>query len=115
MPNKMPAKDARFTQSSPVSVTAGSSAQIQQQLESMAGELAIVRGLAEQLMVSQKKMTQDIAALETAKESLSQKMWWLYQSSTLDAPPHKSVKKPVASTTAKPPPAPNPAARPQTP
>jgi hypothetical protein len=56
----------------------------------MASQLAIVRGLAEQLTVSQKKMAQDIAALETAKENLSQKMWWLYQSSAFDAPPSQA-------------------------
>ena len=112
--DKISAKEARFIQSTPVSVTAGSSPQIQQQLETMASQLAIVRGLAEQLTVSQKKMAQDIAALETAKENLSQKMWWLYQSSAFDAPPHKSVKKTVPST-AKSSPVPIPTTRPQTP
>ena len=92
--DKISAKEARFIQSMPVSVTAGSAPQSQQQLEIMASELAIVRGLA----VSQKKMAQDIAALETGKENPSQKMWWLYQSSAFDAPPHKSVKKTVPST-----------------
>ena len=96
--DKISAKEARFIQSMPVSVTAGSAPQSQQQLEIMASELAIVRGLAEQLAVSQKKMAQDIAALETGKENPSQKMWWLYQSSAFDAPPHKSVKKTVPST-----------------
>jgi len=80
----------------------------------MASQLAIVRGLAEQLTVSQKKMAQDIAALETAKENLSQKMWWLSQSSAFDAPPHKSVKKTVPST-AKSSPVPIPTTRTQTP
>jgi len=112
--DKIAAKEARFIQSTPVSVTAGSSPQIQQQLETMAGELAVVRGLAEQLTVSQKKMAQDIATLETAKENLSQKMWWLYQSSAFDAPPHKSVKKTVPSS-AKASPPPIPTTRPQTP
>ena len=112
--DKISAKEARFIQSTPVSVTAGSSPQIQQQLETMASQLSIVRGLAEQLTVSQKKMAQDIAALETAKENLSQKMWWLYQSSAFDAPPHKSVKKTVPST-AKSSPVPIPTTRPQTP
>lgn len=112
--DKMSAKEARFIQSTPVSVTAGSSPQIQQQLELMASELAIVRGLAEQLTVSQKKMGQDIAALETAKENLTQRTWWLYQSSAFDAPPHKSVKRTVPST-AKSSPVPNPTTRSQTP
>ena len=79
----------------------------------MAGELAVVRGLAEQLTVTQKKMAQDITALETAKENLSQKMWWLYQSSAFNAPPHKTVKK-IAPATAKSSPVPNPP-HPQTP
>ena len=83
-PDKMSAKEARLIQSTPVSAAAGSSVQIQQQLEAMASELAIVRGLAEQLTVSQKKMAQDIAALETAKENISQKVWWLYQSSAFE-------------------------------
>jgi len=108
------AKETRFAQSSPASVTAASSPQVQQQLATMAGELAIVRGLAEQLTVSQKKMAQDIAALETAKDNLSQKMWWLYQSSAFDAQPHKTVKKTVPAT-AKSSPVPNPAPHPQTP
>jgi hypothetical protein len=59
-------------------------------------------------------MAQDIATLETAKESLGQKMWWLNQSSAFDAPPHKSVKK-TAPATAKSSPVPVPATRPQTP
>jgi hypothetical protein len=108
------ARDTRFTQPSPASVTAASSPQVQQQLATMAGELAIVRGLAEQLTVSQKKMAQDIATLETAKDNLSQKMWWLYQSSAFNAPPHKTVKKTVPAT-AKSSPVPNPAPHPQTP
>lgn len=108
------AKETRFTQSSPASATAASSPQIQQQLAAMAGELAVVRGLAEQLTVAQKKMAQDIAALETAKDNLSQKMWWLYQSSAFNAPPHKTVKK-IAPATAKSSPVPNPAPHPQTP
>jgi hypothetical protein len=112
--DKIAAKEARFIQSTPVSVTAGLSPQIQQQLVTMAGELAIVRGLAEQLTVSQKKMAQDIATLETAKENLSQKMWWLYQSSAFDAPSHKSVKKALPSS-AKASPPPIPTTRPQTP
>jgi len=114
--DKISAKDPRFTQSTPVSVTAGSSPQIQRQLETVASELAIVKGLAEQLTVSQKKMAQDIATLETAKESLGQKTWWLNQSSAFDAPPHKSVKKTAPATaTAKSSPVPVPATRPQTP
>lgn len=112
--DRITAKDARFIQPPPASGAPGSAPQIQRQLETVAGELAIVRGLAEQLTVSQKKMAQDIAALETAKDNLSQKMWWLYQSSAFDAPPHKSVKK-AAPSTAKPSPAPVPTTRPQTP
>jgi hypothetical protein len=96
------------------SVAPGSSPQVQQQLETMASELAIVRGLAEQLTVLQKKMAQDIAGLETAKENLGQKTWWLYQSSAFDAPPHKTAKK-IAPSTAKSSPAPIPTTRPQTP
>jgi hypothetical protein len=112
--DKISAREARFIQATPVSATAGSSSQIQQQLETLARELATVRGLAEQLTVSQKKMAQDIAALETATENPSQKTWWLYQSSAFDAPPHKSVKK-TAPSTAKSFPAPIPTTRPQTP
>ena len=93
--DKLPPKEARFIQSIPVSVAAGSSAQIQQQLETMASDLAIVRGLAEQLFVSQKKMAQDIAALETAKENLSQKVWWLYQSSAFETVPSTAKSSPV--------------------
>jgi hypothetical protein len=112
--DKTSAENTRLAQSSPASVTAASSPQVQQQLATMAGELAIVRGLAEQLTVSQKKMAQDIAALETAKDNLSQKMWWLYQSSAFNAQPHKTVKKTVPAT-AKSSPVPNPAPHPQTP
>jgi hypothetical protein len=112
--DKMSAKEVRFIQSPPGSVTAGSSPQFQQQFETMAGELAIVRGLVEQLAVSQEKMAQDMAASETAKENLSQKTWWLYQSSAFDAPAQKSVKK-TAPSTAKPSPVPIPSTRPQAP
>jgi len=110
--DKIPPKEASLIQSIPVSVAAGSSPQIQQQLETMASDLAIVRGLAEQLTLSQKKMAQDIAALETAKEHLSQKVWWLYQSSAFDAPLHKNVKRTVPSTAKS---SPVPTTRPQTP
>ncbi len=110
-PDKISAKETRSIQSPPGSVTPGSP-QIQQQLETMASELAVVKGLAEQLTVSQKKMAQDIAGLE--KENLGQKTWWLYQSSAFDAPPHKSVKK-TAPSTAKSPPVPAPTPRSQTP
>jgi hypothetical protein len=54
--DRISGKEARFIQSTPVPVTAGSAPQSQQQLETMASEIAIVRGLAEQLAVSQKKM-----------------------------------------------------------
>ena len=109
-----PPRHTKTFAATPVSVTAGSSPQIQQQLETMTTELAAVRGLAEQIAVSQKKMSQDIAALETT--NLSQKTWWLYQSSAFDAPPQKSVKK-IAPSPAKssPGPAPVPTTRAQTP
>jgi hypothetical protein len=113
-PDKISAKEVRFIQSPPGSVTAGSSPQIQQQLETMAGELAIVRGLVEQLTVSQKKIAQGMAASETAKENLGQKTWWLYQSSAFDAPAPKNVKK-TAPSTAKASPVPIPSTRPQAP
>jgi hypothetical protein len=112
--DRISAKEVRFIQSPPGSVTAGSSPQIQQQLEAMASELAIVRGLVEQLTVSQKKMALDMAALETPKENLSQKTWWLNQSSAFDAPARKSVKK-TAPSTAKSSPVPIPSTRPQAP
>jgi hypothetical protein len=98
VPDKISAKEVRFIQPPPGSATAGSSPPIQQQLETVAGELAIVRGLVEQLTVSQKKMAQDVAALETAKDNLGQKTWWLSQSSAFDAPAQRSVKKTAPST-----------------
>jgi hypothetical protein len=112
--DKTPLKDARAIQSPPAPVGAGLSPQILQQLEAMTTELAAVRGLTEKMAVLQKKMAQDIVALETA--NLSQKTWWLYQSSAFDAPPLKSVKK-TAPSPAKSSPVstPTPATRAQTP
>jgi hypothetical protein len=49
--DKISAKEARFIQSTPVPVTAGSAPHSQQQLETMASEIAIVRDIAEKLEI----------------------------------------------------------------
>jgi hypothetical protein len=91
------AKEARSSQFPPIVAGAGGPSQIQQQLETIASQLAAVKGLAEQLAVSQKKMAEDVAALEPAKENGGQKVWWLYQTSAFSAAPHKSPKKSAPS------------------
>jgi hypothetical protein len=52
-------------------VATESSPQIQQRLETIASNLAIVRALVYQLTVSQKRMAQDIATADAAKENFS--------------------------------------------
>jgi hypothetical protein len=50
-------------------VTAESSHQVQQQLETIASNLATARSFVEQLTASQKQMALDIASMETGKDN----------------------------------------------
>jgi hypothetical protein len=91
-------KDAGVMQSAPAQVTAESSHQVQQQLETIASNLATARSLVEQLTASQKQMALDIASMETSKDNFSQRTWWLSQSTAFHSAISKSQQKIVRSS-----------------
>jgi len=101
--------------SGPAPLPAGSAQEVQRQLETIAGDLAAVRRLAEQLAARQNQMAQDLATLQAAERDVSQKLSAASQP-PVHAPPHKNTTKPLPL--AAPPPSsstPLPAAGPQEP
>lgn len=88
---------------------------LQHQLETIAGELAVVRRLVEQLAARQNQMAQDLAALQTAEHDVSQKLSPV-SPPVPRAPPRKNAAKPLPlAAPQQPSSAPLPAARPQEP
>ena len=79
--DKLPPKEARFIQSIPVSVAAASSAPIQQQPQTMASDLAIVEGPGEAALCLTEEDGTRHRGFGSCQTDLSQKVWWLYQSS----------------------------------
>jgi hypothetical protein len=114
-PRNAQAAPAPAPASAPAPVPAGSAQEVQRQLETIAGDLAAVRRLAEQLAARQNQMAQDLATLQAAERDVSQKLSAASQP-PVHAAPHKNTPKPLPL--AAPPPsssAPLPAARPQEP
>ena len=100
----------------PAPIAAGSAQEVQRQLETIAGDLAAVRRLAEQLAARQNQMAQDLATLQAAERDVNQKLSAASQP-PVHAPPHKNTPKPLPLA-APPPPSSAPlpaAARPQEP
>lgn len=64
---------------------------LQHQLEAIAGDLASVRRLVEQLAARQSQMAQDLATLQAAERDVSQKL-----SSVSQPPAHPPPRKPAA-------------------
>ena len=88
---------------------------LQHQLETIAGDLAGVRRLVEQLAARQSQMAQDLATLQATERDVSQKLSSVSQPPA-HPPPHRTAAKPLPL--AAPPQssaAPLPAARPQEP
>jgi hypothetical protein len=90
--------DNSNAQKAPAQVTAESSHQVQQQLETIASNLATARSLVEQLTASQKQMALDIASMETSKDNFSQRTWRLSQSAAFHSAISKSQQKIVRSS-----------------
>ena len=102
---------AAIAQSGPAPPVANTSPELQQQVETIMSDLAVVRHLVEQLAAKQDQVDQDIATLQTSEQSVSQKISSLAQAIERR---RKSVPKPVRSETAAQPapvttPAPSPA------
>jgi hypothetical protein len=91
-------------------VAPGISPELQQKFESLQDDIADVRRIAEQIAIRQEKMVQDIAALQTAQQILTQKLLPL-QSATAPAIPHarkttypEAVPRPIPAPRLGPPP-----------
>lgn len=67
---------------------------LQHQLETIAGDLASVRRLVEQLAARQNQMAQDLATLQAAERDVSQKLSSASQPPA-HPPPHKPAAKPL--------------------
>jgi hypothetical protein len=67
---------------------------LQHQLETIAGDLASVRRLVEQLAARQSQMAQDLASLQAAERDVSQKLSSVSQPPA-HPPPHKPAAKPL--------------------
>jgi hypothetical protein len=83
---------AAVTQSAPASVVAKASPELQQQFETIAGDLATVRRIVEQLAAKQEQMAQDIATLQAAELNVSQKLSSL-EAAAIRVPPRKNAAK----------------------
>ena len=79
MPNEALLTAAPSVRLEPVTVTTELSAELREQLETMANDLAAVQRLMQQLAARQDQMAQEIAALQTAEQNASQKISSLSQ------------------------------------
>ncbi len=77
------------------SVAATSSHDLQHQLETMVSDLAVTRHMVEQVAAKQEQMAQDIAALRSAQQNLSERTSSLPQSPTVS--PGKNAQRIVHS------------------
>jgi outer membrane murein-binding lipoprotein Lpp len=103
-----------FKNTDQVSVAGGSSTEQQQQLGTVVNDLAVVRGIVEQIAAKQEQMAQEIAKLQAAEQTVNEKTSSLPRSS--GGPPRKNVQTIVHSeAAAQLPTVPVPTPRPQTP
>jgi hypothetical protein len=86
-------QDRSILEESPLPPTVAAEDRVQRQLDAIAGDVAGVRSLVQQLAGSQTKVAAQIAAMKAANDSLSDRTWWLTQSATLVVPPTKSQHK----------------------
>jgi hypothetical protein len=86
-------QDRSILEESAPAPTVAAEERVQRQLDAIAGDVAGVRSLVQQLAGSQTKVAAQIAAMKAANDSLSDRTWWLTQSATFVAPPIKSRNK----------------------
>ena len=87
---------ARVTQAPPSPVAAGPSPEMPHQFETIVSDLVVVHRLLEQLASKQDEMAQELATLQAAKQSVSQKSSADPKSAVVHVPPHKNAPKPVS-------------------
>lgn len=122
VPDQVPALNEAVPQAAPVPpfapapVPPRASHEVQQQLATIADDLAAMRQAMEQIAGKQDQMAQDIAALQAAQQKISQKISPPNLLTGSHVAPRKTVAKPVRPEAAiEPAPVPVPAARPQPP
>jgi hypothetical protein len=86
-------QDRSNLEETPRPTTIATEDNVQRQLNAIAGDVAGVRSLVQQLAGSQTKVAAQIAAMKAANDSLSDRTWWLTQSATFVAPSTKSQHK----------------------
>lgn len=107
---------APITPSAPAPVAVRASSELQQRLESMDGDVTALRRVVEGFAAKQEHMAQDIAALQAAQQTLSQKISSLNQPTVVSVPPHKNAARAMHSAAAvEPTSVPIPPVRPQLP
>ncbi len=79
-------------QSAPASVVIESSPETQHRLETMASDLADVRRLVERLAARQDQMARDIATLQTAEQTLSERLSSLPEPPAVHLPRKKAIR-----------------------
>jgi hypothetical protein len=80
--------------------TATAAHHVQGQLDTIASDVASVKGMLEQLANSQKQMAVQIAAVKATSDASSERTWWLTQSAAYNPPPSKSPHKVARTSTA---------------
>ena len=90
---------ARVTQAAPSPVAAGPPPEMPHQFETIMSDLVVVHRLLEQLASKQDQMAQELAALQVARQSVSQKSSADPKSTVVHVPPHKNAPKPVSLET----------------
>jgi uncharacterized protein YoxC len=80
-------------------------AELNEQLQIVANDLAVLRRNVEQLSARQEQMSRDILTVQETEQSVSEKVSSLTQAAPVHAPPRKNVPRVVHSETPKPQPA----------
>jgi hypothetical protein len=93
--------DQAVTPPTPTSVPTKEFPELQQQLQTMVNDLAVLQRIVEQLASKQEQMSRDMATVQAAEQNVSEKISSLAQAAPVHAPPRKNVPKLVHSETPK--------------
>jgi hypothetical protein len=85
----------------PTPVAIGEIPELQLQLQTMVGDLAVLQRIVEQVASKQEQISRDIATLQATEQNINEKISSLTQAAAVHAPPRRNVAKLVHSETPK--------------
>jgi len=85
----------------PTPVAIGDIPELQLQLQTLAGDLAVLQRIVEQVASKQEQISRDIATLQATEQNINEKISSLTQAAAVHAPPRRNVAKLVHSETPK--------------